>query len=441
MKNIRFFSLLLIALSLSVLAINANVDADNQDWTVHRVSNGNSADIVIRQNSITTSSPYLTFIGSEATTPNQKEEIEVQVSNFGVSPKEYKVILPPPDVGRIEHGGDFVQNLDGTWSWSGVVNGGNLIYETQEVTPLPYVDLGEYGIESLCQATVITDCDDELFTINLGIEDLDAYLYENRLDYFHIATDGFVIGSSFDLANTELKSSLNRYLPETDQLNEIIAPLWRNNTLGETGGVYVGLIEAFTPTAPYALYINWDNVELDGEEGATANYAVAIDVFPSNEAPALASAADLATALATDSAVASATALAASSSIYFIYDHVTAPELTVQSGFTVGVEAADGERATMNGYAPCASCSGLPFGYVPTDSTIRLAPRLLDSDYNKTLSLRYTQSGIEDHDLTSYGYTQSDNPIETATWSTIRFKPRYRQYLPVSLVDVARNEQ
>lgn len=161
----------------------------------------------------------------------------------------------------------------------------------------------------------------------------------------------------------------------------------------------MAIVEQLTPTAAQALYINW-HVALADAPHAVAKYGMAID-------------------------------LGDSGTVYFIYDHIAAPDEVAAAGYTIGLEDTDGERGYLHAYAPPAGADGAPSGYLPlSNSAIQWQPHFYADPQAAHKTLRFALTAPDDPraalHTTLFGRTASDT-----FWSTTVVPVRDLTYLPL----------
>ena len=395
-------SLLLILLLIAVtLCTWWTVQATR--FTVHPVVTQATMPRIVVADTVS-SSPYLILdapIG--AVRPASTVPYAVQLTNYGVTTQVVTVTADIPANAALADAGAFSENGN-RLTWQGTLPGAHLSYIPTPIS-LPYVDLADYGVPSICDGLASgVSCDDLIVTAWLGELDTYATLFERRLDYLYIGANGFVAGpaaaidpSAF-ITNT---TGINLTVPQLDALNQISAPLWRDNVIDATAGqgVYVAVVEQLTPTAAQALYINW-HVALTDAPHAVAEYGMAIDLGDSGY-------------------------------VYFIYNHIAAPADVADAGYTIGLEDADGERGYLHAYAPAPGAAGQPSGYLPqSDSAIQWRPHFYADPAAAQQTLPFALTAPDDPraalHTTVFGRTATDT-----FWSTAVVPVRNLTYLPV----------
>ena len=126
----------------------------------------------------------------------------------------------------------------------------------------------------------------------------------------------------------------------------------------------------------------------------------------------------------------------ANGQIFFIYDHISNPDLLEAEGYTIGIEDGMGTRGMTYAYAPCCGDWSTPQGNPPANgTTLQLQPTLIhpDADYSRTF--RYTAR--VDAELnetiisTIIGNSNSADPTMNNFWSTHYLYVREQTYLPI----------
>ncbi len=406
----RIFLLMLLVTLVTTLVAVTHWTLQATPFTVHPLT---TYPVVPRGVASASSSPYLTLDApAGAVLPGGTVPYAVQLTNYGKTAQVVTVTVPLPANASLADAGPFSVGAN-VLTWQDTVPGAHLAY-VPAATDLPYIDLADYGIPSICETLPVGErCDDLIVTAYLGELDTYATLFERRLDYVFIGANGFVAGPAAALDPSAFISNttgINLTVPALDALNQLIAPLWRDNTLDVTGeqGVYVAVIEQFTPTAAQALYVNW-HVGLRDAPHAIAAYGVAIDLGDSGH-------------------------------VTFVYDHIAAPADVAAAGYTIGLEDTDGERGYLHAYAPPVGGEGDPVGYLPASgSAIRWQPHFYGDPAAAHRTLPFALTASADPraavQTTVFGRTATD-----FFWSTAVTEVRRLTFLPAVIVTAQSGE-
>src|SRR5690606_6557149 len=85
-----------------------------------------------------------------------------------------------------------------TLSWKGELAPGQLdIVIAQTGTPLPYLDLADFGAANLCDDFIASgdNCDDVTVTFNLGVNGYSFTLYGQTLSQITLSSNGLALGA------------------------------------------------------------------------------------------------------------------------------------------------------------------------------------------------------------------------------------------------------
>jgi uncharacterized repeat protein (TIGR01451 family) len=245
-------------------------------------------------------------------------------------------------------------------TWNGQIAPRTINYTITPVSPLPYLNLADWGAPGICATYFPTDCDDKAIVWGLGTE---------RYTFYGETMDTIVQSSNEMLFGLDGWLGLacpacNQFLPQPVEINQIMAGLWRNGRPGITGGgeFYAGFMTGvLNNPEDEVFYANWHDVEQRGAPAITARHAIAV-VLDGQSEPA--------------------------GRIYYIYANITGN--LAPYGYTVGVEDKHGERGTTWAFAQCSYASCIP--HVPVGSqpangtTLRLDPVTTGTDWFKTFT-------------------------------------------------------
>jgi hypothetical protein len=211
-------------------------------------------------------------------------------------------------------------------------------------------------------------------------------------------------------------SACNQYLPEPQEINQVMAGLWRDTLPGAAGqGEFYGslLTGLLANPADKVFYGNWQDVGQYGDESITSRHAIAI-VLDGQSEPA--------------------------GRIYYIYDDISG-DLTT-NGFTVGVENKTGDMGETWAFAPCSGGACIPhepLGSPPADgTTLRLDPVIASGNTIRTFTYRVEITAAAGALLTNYAEvtSSSSDPGVASMWaiadvSVIEAPPTRYLYLPL----------
>ncbi|MGC9336406.1 MAG: hypothetical protein ACP5JJ_19895, partial [Anaerolineae bacterium] len=299
-------------------------------------------------------------------------------------------------------------------TWTGELNAGGIEYTITAVDPLPYVNLGDDPFYSpgICATYFSDDCDDVVLSWDLG-----SYrytFYGETLDEVDQSSNSMIFGPAGWLGSA--CSACNQFLPEPEEINQVLAGLWRDVHPGSGGqgefygSLLTGLLEN---QSDMVFYGNWHDVGQYGDATITTRHAIAI-VLDGQSEPA--------------------------GRIYYIYDDITG-DLTA-NGYTVGVENKTGDMGETWAYAPCDGSACIyhdPFGSPPANgTTLRLDPVLATGNYTKTFTYQVQVTAGAGTLLTNRAEVSSTSPDPEAVrmWamadvSVTDSPPTWSLYLPV----------
>ncbi|NIV40582.1 MAG: hypothetical protein GWN58_67650, partial [Anaerolineae bacterium] len=175
------------------------------------------------------------------------------------------------------------------------------------------MNLGDLGFGGICADYFPDDCDD----VNLiwGLGSYRYTFYGETLDEVNQSSNSMIFGPEGWLGTA--CSACPQHMPEPEEINQIMAGLWRDVLPGAAGqgecygGLLTGLLD---DPADAVFYGNWHDVGQFDYPEITSSHAIAI-VLDGQSEPA--------------------------GRIYYIYDDITG-DLTTH-GFAVGVENKNGD--------------------------------------------------------------------------------------------------
>jgi len=296
--------------------------------------------------------------------------------------------------------------------WEGEVEAGAIEYEITEVDPLTYVNLADLGASGICADYFADDCDDVTLAWDLGANSYT--FYGETLTEVDQSSNSMIFGPEGWLGDA--CSACNQFMPEPQEINQVLAGLWRDVHPG-TGGqgeFYGSLLNGLLANpADAVFYGNWQDVGQFGDPTITSAHAIAI-VLDGQSEPA--------------------------GRIYYIYDDITG-DLTT-NGFAVGVENKTGDMGETWAFAPCDGGACIPhdpFGSPPANgTTLRLDPVYASQNYIKTFTYQVQTTAPEGVLLTNHVdvTSTSSDPDVASMWasadvSVIETPPMWDIYLPI----------
>lgn len=249
-------------------------------------------------------------------------------------------------------------------TWTGEIDPGSIEYTISAVDPLPYVNLGDepFNWPGICATYFDPDCDDVALIYDLAGVGRSYTFYGETLTEIDQSSNSMIFGPEGWLGSA--CSACNQFLPEPQEINQVLAGLWRDVHPGAGGqgefygGLLVGLLDN---PSDVVFYGNWHDVGQFDDPTITTRHAIAI-VLDGQSEPA--------------------------GRIYYIYDDITG-DLTT-NGYTVGVENKTGTMGETWAYAPCDGSACIyhdPLGSPPANgTTLRLDPLLPTGNYTRTFT-------------------------------------------------------
>lgn len=284
-------------------------------------------------------------------------------------------------------GGLVYDGVNHVFTWTNEVGPGAIEYTFAEVTPLPYVNLGDIGAQNLCELWG-GDCDDTTVGWNLGANSYT--FYGETLSQIRQNANGMFFGPEGWLGSA--CSACNQHMPEPTEVNQVIGGLWRDvdaryNPPVGTGEWYGGyILTGLLPNpADEVFYGNWHEVGQYDDPTIVTSHGIAV-VMDGQSEPA--------------------------GRIYFIYDDTT-PDLTI-NGYAVGVEDKYGLFGTTHSFTQCSGGPCIPHppvGSPPADgTTLRFDPVYSSGDSVKTFTYQATVTAEAPDLLTNVVEVTSDSP-------------------------------
>jgi uncharacterized repeat protein (TIGR01451 family) len=266
--------------------------------------------------------------------------------------------------------GGLVHN-SGVLTWSGDLGPGAMDYVVTDVTgQVSYVNWADLSNtpEEICATYFPGDCDNA--PIVFPLEGTFTY-YRDELEDIIVNSDGYLHGLDGWLGSAYLP--FNHHFPDTTELNQVIAGLWRNMDMTSAASeLYAGVTNEVLPSGDQTFYASWDSApRFTGFEGGP-------NVITSHGI-----------ALVLDGAGQTEPA----GRIYFLYGTING-NLDLY-GYTVGVENKTGTQGTTYAFDQCNFQVGDPIlciphasvGSAPTSNmALRLDPVTLSENYFVTLT-------------------------------------------------------
>ncbi|MFN2186168.1 MAG: S8 family serine peptidase, partial [Anaerolineae bacterium] len=160
-------------------------------------------------------------------------------------------------------------------TWQGEIDAGAIEYQITEIDPLPYVNLGALGASGICATYFPDDCDD--VTLSWGLGSYSYTFYGETLTEVDQSSNSMIFGPEGWLGSA--CSACNQLLPEPQEINQVLAGLWRDILPGAAGqGEFYGaLIDGLLANpADVVFYGNWHDVGQYGDLAITSRHAIAI---------------------------------------------------------------------------------------------------------------------------------------------------------------------
>jgi uncharacterized repeat protein (TIGR01451 family) len=244
-----------------------------------------------------------------------------------------------------------------TLSWEGELAPGRLETIVEPAgTPLPYLDLADFGAANLCDDFTAAggDCDDITVTFNLGVNGYTFTLYGQTLSQITLSSDGVALGAA------PPGHDHPQWLPDPADPSYLLAGLWRDADMTVAGRWHAAVITGLFAEHD-VFYAQWHNAPHAADPDLTARHAIAVVLDGG----------------------------ALGGHAFFIYDNVSDAAATVAHGYTIGVEDKLGLRGVTYAYAPCCGDSHAPQGRPPAaGTTLHLRPVLFGAGnaYRRTFS-------------------------------------------------------
>ncbi len=291
-----------------------------------------------------------------------------------------------------------------TLSWKGELAPGRLETVIAPAgTPLPYLDLANFGAANLCDAFVSGggDCDDVTVTFNLGASGTSFTLYGQTLYQITLSSNGLALGAA------PVTHGHNQWLPDATAPSYLLAGLWRDADMTAAGRWHAAIVTGLV-AGHDVFYAQWHDAPHADDPDLTARHAIA---------------------LVLDGGTLDGHA-------FFIYDNVSNPAEMVVRGYTIGVEDRLGQRGATFAYAPCCGHPQPPRGAPPAPgTTLHLFPALLGaaSSYSRTFSYEAAVHARVPEMVANTAFYRSDSPDPALArgWSTHYLYVRQQTYLPL----------
>jgi uncharacterized repeat protein (TIGR01451 family) len=171
-----------------------------------------------------------TFLPPGATT-----HYEIRLANYESVTHTYRLTdtLPPQLTYVPDSATDLTYNpTTRTLTWQGELSPGHLDYVIEENSlTLPYLDLADFGAANLCDDFIANgeECDDVTVTFNLGVNGYATNMYGEVLSQLTVASNGLILG------NDIIANGRNQWLPDTAAPGFVLAGLWRDVDLTNSG--------------------------------------------------------------------------------------------------------------------------------------------------------------------------------------------------------------
>jgi uncharacterized repeat protein (TIGR01451 family) len=296
-----------------------------------------------------------------------------------------------------------------TLSWKGELAPGQLdIVIAQTGTPLPYLDLADFGAANLCDDFIASgsDCDDVTVTFNLGVNGYNFTLYGQSLSQITLSSNGLALGEA------PAQDDHNQWLPDEASPGFLLAGLWRDVDMTAAGRWHAAVVTGLVANHD-VFYAQWHNAPDASNPDLTTRHAIAVILNGG----------------------------ALSGHAFFIYDNVFDPARLVARGYTIGVEDKLGMRGATHAYAACCGDSRPPRGYPPAPGTaLHLMPVMFGAGnaYSRTFSYEAVVNAQVPETVANTAFYASDSPDPALSqaWATHYLYVRRQTFLPLFLAPV-----
>jgi hypothetical protein len=357
--------------------------------------------------------PVIRTAGPGTLAPGRDGRFSVTIANYEMVTHTTRLTVTlPPGLAYVP-GGTTALAYDPArrvLTWQGALAPGKLEYViTESATPLPYLDLADFGVPDLCAAVVAggAPCAETAVTFNLGVNGYTASLYGERLRELTVTTDGQIVGGDTAVFPA------NGRLPDPALSGLRLAGLWRATDMG-TGETRRGRWRAAILSGLVAghdvFYAQWHDVAAAADPDLTARHAIAVVLDGTGDL---------------------------SGHVFYVYDNISHPAQLAGHGYTIGLSDHIGERGATYAYAPPPGDDYPPQGYPPpAGTTLHLRPVLFGAGnpYYRTLSYsaRVTGQVPQTIPTTVVARSSSPNPALSFAWSTHYLLVREMVYLPLA---------
>ena len=354
--------------------------------------------------------------------PGGTARYEITLTNYESITHTYRLTdtLPPQLTYVPDSANDLVYNpAANTLSWQGTLSPGDLDYVIEEHSlVLPYLDLADFGVVSLCDEFIANgeDCDDVTVTFNLGVNGYTTNLYGETLTQLVISSNGIALAGG--VSDSQPPSGHNQWLPDASPPGYLLAGLWRDVDMGSVdtaqngrwhAAIISGLVEGHD-----VFYAQWHDAPHASDPDLTVRHAIAVVLNRDND-------------FANQPLI---------GHIFYIYDNISDPAQLVAQGYTIGIEDKLGERGVTYAFAPCCGDPQPPQGYPPAaGTTLHLRPVLFGAAnvYNRTFSYETSVNGQVPETVvtTAVATSSSYDPALAHVWATHYLYVRWQIYLPL----------
>ncbi|MCP5097674.1 MAG: DUF11 domain-containing protein, partial [Chloroflexi bacterium] len=189
--------------------------------------------VTIHNSLFNLSHPIIQKTGPAILAPGAIARYAVTISNFESITRTYQLTDTLP--AQLTYMPDATSDLDydaasHTLTWQGDIGPGKLdmLIESSD-TPLPYLDLAQFGVPNLCDEFIANDrsCNDASVTFNLGVNGYRYTLYGDTLSQIVLSVNGYVAG------DTVTGRSQPQWLPNPNTPNYLLAGLWRDVNISD----------------------------------------------------------------------------------------------------------------------------------------------------------------------------------------------------------------
>lgn len=352
----------------------------------------------------------LQLIAAEQVGHRTVQPLSVHLANYESETRRFDATMQlPAEVEPIlnKNDGWRYERATHTLQWGGRLEGANLSYSADvRSQTLPYIDLGEYEVPNLCGDAGTEqplDCDNVTREFNLGRNnDYTLALYGEALGTIAVNSNGLLLAGRYQRQLSQADKA--RWLPSQQARGHLLAPLWRDHDLSESGRFHAAILKGYHPEGD-VFYAQWHDVPHSDDVNATARFAAAIVINGS-----------------------------ATGDLFYIYENIADIKGVVDGGYVIGLQDHLGQRGYTFAYA---GNEGNAQGVPPEGVTLQFSPTLQNQnaayrvELPLTLFMAHRSTALVP--LTVTVQTDSDSAAWPLFWQTHYFSIRYLSYLPLAV--------